>query len=128
MSTSAWTGSGEGLFDTQYRQRYPMRHENNGWLQTSAVGCYAHRNQWPQGEYIQLKSGIGYPVQLGYALYNPTYALGSNLLDKWANSWSANQPVYQGESEVLEFYWYVIDGATKLAAAATAALTLFALF
>ena len=67
-------------------------------------------------------------MQLGYALYNPTYALGSNLLDKWANSWSANQPVYQGESEVLEFYWYVIDSATQLAAAATAALTLFALF
>ena len=111
--SSAWKKSGKGLFDTRYKQRYPMRHENNGWEQTSAVGCFAHRNQYPQGEYIELKSGIGYPVQLGYAIYNPTYRLGTDLLDKWTNnSWSALQPVYQGESEVLEFYWYLLEGAT----------------
>ena len=31
MSTSVWSNSGEGLFDTQYKRRYPMSHSSNGW-------------------------------------------------------------------------------------------------
>ena len=29
--TNVWENSGEGLFDTQYKNRYPQRHTDNGW-------------------------------------------------------------------------------------------------
>ena len=46
------------------------------------VGCYAHRKSDPEGEHISIKNGIGYPIQLGYAIYDASYGLGTNLIDR----------------------------------------------
>ena len=62
--------------------------------------------------HIDLKNEVGYRVQVGYRIYNSTYA-GKVL---GASNWNSERALYEGQSGWLEFYWWDIDSATTLAA------------
>ena len=82
-----------------------------------------HRRTYAPSYGIVLKSGIGFKVKTGYAMYDSWLPLGTPI----SNSWKT--PVYAGESSEMEFYWYDVDSATRLAAGvvslATALLAFF---
>ena len=74
----------QGYEDDNSKKRYGQKHTDDGWQKQMTIGCYAQRRSEKDlsGEHIAIKSGIGYPIQLGYAIYDASYGLGTNLIDR----------------------------------------------
>lgn len=68
---------------------------------------------------MEIKNGVGYPVTVGYKVYNY-----SNTLREASVSNTDNEAINEGESGQLEFFWWDIDtaGATTLLSALVATI------
>ena len=103
-----------------YDSRYQQEHRESGWEQTSRVGCYMQRLGDSYYSAFPIKNNVAYPVVVGYNLYNKGYSLQSDtLLDE---GWSAKIPVFAGQSEVMEFTWWNVEGAFTAFTAGIAAI------
>lgn len=72
---------------------------------------------------IYTKAGVGFPVKTGYAIFGDYYTLGTPISNAW------EQPIVSDESErEMEFYWYGVEGATRLAAGAVSIVTALVAF
>ena len=73
-----------------------------------------------------LKNAIEYEVSAGYNVYSSDYNISQDRLSD--EGWSAETPLYYGESDTLRFYWYNLDSATGLLSSAVAAIVLLNAF
>ena len=85
---------------------------------THTTGCLFQRKAHNPYSHFDLKNGVGYKVKVGYRLMdNSYYSHSSSLVN---NSF---QPLYEAKSNIMEFFWWDIDGASALLSVGIAAIT-----
>ena len=107
---------------------YPMSNANNGWEESSQVGCYMERSASSWQGAFNLKNSVAFRGTFGYSMYNEgTYDIKSNnYFDSIRGGWDRIDAVYSAETFLdIDVTWWNIESASSLVAGVVAVWTLF---
>ena len=112
--TNVWTG-GSSFYDTLYQQ--------SSSFDKSTVTCYMERSASNWASSFELKNNVAFTGVVGYNMYDSnSYNIEYNsYMDTQKSGWDAIYPRFASESyREMEFKWWNIEGASKLAAGVVA--------
>ena len=112
--TNVWT-SGSSFYDTLYGQ--------SSSFDKSRVTCYMERSASNWASSFELKNNVAFTGVVGHNMYDSnSYNIEYNsYMDTQKSGWDAIYPRFSSESyREVEFKWWNIEGAEKLAAGVVA--------